>query len=161
MNLNGFKQRICPTSIMVLLFASCAFAQEKKVAITSKELFNEIFHMDSVLFRAYNSQNLEIFRSLFTDDVEWFQDNAGLIPYKTLFENVESNFKKENKLTRTLVNGSLDIHPIKDYGAIEIGSHQFRHFENGREEIGTFKFVLIWKKIDSLWKISRVISYDH
>lgn len=146
---------------MVLLFVNYAFAQEKKVAVTSRDLFTEIFHMDSVLFGAYNTQNLEKFKSLFTDDIEWFQDNAGLIPYKTLFENVESNFKKENKLSRTLVNGSLDIHPIKDYGAIEIGSHQFRHIEDGREEIATFKFVLIWKKIDSLWKISRVISYDH
>jgi hypothetical protein len=28
-------------------------------------------------------------------------------------------------------------------------------------EIGTFKFVMIWKNDNGNWKISRVISYDH
>ena len=69
--------------------------------------------------------------------------------------------KNENKLTRKLVKGSLEVHPIKDYGAIEIGVHEFRHVENGKEEIGTFKFLMIWHKKDNQWKISRVISYDH
>jgi hypothetical protein len=113
------------------------------------------------LFDAYNTQNLNKFKSLFTDDLEWYQDNGGVISYNTLFENIETNFKKEFKLTRQLVKGSLEVHPIKDYGAIEIGTHQFRHIENGKEEIGTFKFVMIWKKVNDLWKISRVISYDH
>lgn len=70
-------------------------------------------------------------------------------------------FKNENKLTRLLVKGSLEVHPIKDFGAIEIGIHQFRHIENGKEEIGTFKFLAIWKKINNEWKITRMISYDH
>ncbi len=161
MYLRKFKHSLLLAIITTLTFINCAIAQEKKVAPTTKELFKEIAHMDSVLFDAYNTQNLDKFKSLFTDDLEWFQDNGGLIPYKTLFEAVETNFKKEFKLTRQLVNGSLEVHPIKDYGAIEIGSHQFRHIENGQEEIATFKFLMIWKKIDTLWKISRVISYDH
>lgn len=117
--------------------------------------------MDSMLFNAYNTQDLGTFKSLFTEDLEWFQDNEGLIPVKTVFENVETNFKKEFKLTRQLVKGSLEVHPIKNYGAIEIGTHQFRHIENGKEEIGSFKFLMIWKKTGNSWEISRVISYDH
>jgi len=147
--------------ITIFYFHSFAYAQEKKVAETSHELYAEIAHMDSVMFDAFNTQNMPVFKSLFTTDLEWYQDNDGLILYETVFKNFETNFHREYKLTRTLVPGSLEVHPIKDFGAIEIGTHQFRHIENGKEEIGTFKFVMIWQKKDGNWKISRVISYDH
>ena len=138
-----------------------AVAQEKKVAPASTGLYREIEAMDKEMFDAFNTQDLQKFQSLFTDDLEWFQDNGGLIPYKTVFENFANTFKKDFKLTRELVKGSLEVHPIKDYGAIEIGVHQFRHIENGKEETGTFKFLMIWQKKDGQWKISRVVSYDH
>lgn len=156
---------IVPKLFIALLSPFICFnlliAQERKVAPTSQALFNEIAHMDSVMFNAFNAQQMEIFKPLFTEDLEWYQDNGGLIPYKTVFENFGNTFKKEFKLTRELVKESLEVHPIKDYGAIEIGIHRFRHIENGKEEVGTFKFVMIWRKQNGLWKISRVISYDH
>ena len=117
--------------------------------------------MDSVMFNAFNNQDFKTFKNLFTQDLEWFQDNDGLLPYKTVFKNFENTFKKEYKLTRELVKGSLEVYPIKNYGAIEIGEHQFKHIENGKEEIGTFKFVMIWKHENNQWKISRVISFGH
>ena len=147
--------------ILLICIAIPAFAQEKKVAITSGELFNEIKQMDSIMFQAFNTQNMEKFKAMFTEDLEWFQDNGGLIPYKTVFENFGNTFKNENKLSRELVKGSLEVYPIKDYGAIQIGRHQFKHVENGKLEIGTFKFLMIWQKKDKLWRISRVVSYDH
>ncbi|MBA2248951.1 MAG: nuclear transport factor 2 family protein [Chitinophagaceae bacterium] len=145
----------------IFIFIHSALAQEKKVAATSPELFVEIAKMDSILFDAFNTQNMVKFKSMFTTDLEWFQDNDGLVPYETVFKNFETTFKKEFKLTRQLVKGSLEVHPLKNYGAIEIGSHQFRHIENGKQEVGTFRFVMLWQKKDDTWKISRVISYDH
>jgi len=157
------------TSISKLIFIFIAAvvsvnlttAQEKKVAPTSQDLYHEIAAMDSTIFDAFNTQNMAKFRPMFTDDLEWFQDNDGLVSNKTVFENFGNTFKKELKLTRKLVKGSLEVHPLKGYGAIEIGIHQFRHIENGKEEVGTFKFLMIWQKKDGQWKISRVISYDH
>jgi len=151
----------CLSIFAFMLVMTNACAQEKKVAPTSKVLYDEIAAMDSILFTAYNTKNLEKMKSLFTEDVEWFQDNGGLAYYKTVFENFENIFKRPYTLTRQLVKGSLEVHPIKDYGAIEIGAHQFRHIENGKEETGTFKFLMIWKKTGKEWKISRVVSYDH
>lgn len=136
-------------------------AQEKKVAPTSTELFNEIYRMDSLMFDAFNRQDMEKFKPLFTEDLEWYQDNGGLIPYKVVFENFANTFKKDYKLTRQLLKETLEVHPIKDFGAIEIGTHQFRHVENGKEEVGTFKFLMIWQKKNNQWRISRVVSYDH
>ena len=147
--------------LISLLVTISVSAQEKKVAPTSLELYKEIERADSILFQAFNRQDMATFKAMFTKDLEWFQDNGGLIPYKTVFENFGNTFKNENKLSRVLVKESLEVHPLKDYGAIETGSHQFRHFENGKEEVGTFKFLMIWNKKDGQWKISRVVSYDH
>lgn len=146
---------------LILFFTMASLAQEKKVAPTTAELFTEIEQMDKLVFEAFNNRNMPVFKALFSEDLEWFQDNGGLLSYETVFKNFEIMFQKEYKLTRILVKGSLEVHPVKDYGAIEIGVHQFHHIENGKEEIGTFKFLMIWKKKEGQWKISRVISYDH
>ena len=133
----------------------------KKVTTTPKALYNKITAMDKIFFDAFNAKDMTKFKSLFTEDLEWFQDNGGLLSHDTVFANFEKMFKNENKLTRMLVKGSLEVYPIKDFGAIEVAKHQFRHMENGKEEVGTFKFVAIWKKIGNQWKVSRMISYDH
>ena len=144
-----------------LLFASASFGQEKKVAATPKDLQMEIAKMDSLLFGAYNAQNLEKLKTYFTEDLEWYQDNGGLLYLETVIQNFDGIFKRDYRLIRTLVKGSMEVHPIKDFGAIETGSHQFRHIENGKEEVGTFKFLMIWKQNNNGWQVSRVVSYDH
>ena len=160
-NIRSFFRYKILVTIALLFIQNIAFAQEKKVALTSNELYREIEHMDEIMFNAFNEKNFEKFKSLFTSDLEWFQDNGGLLNYATVFTNFSNMFKNENRLTRKLVKGTLEVHPIKDYGAIETGIHEFRHIENGKEEIGTFKFLMIWQKKDNQWKISRVVSYDH
>ena len=156
-----FKILIYSSIFIWIIGLNLALAQEKKVAPTSQELFNEIAAMDTVLFDAFNAKDMAKFKPLFDEDLEWYQDNGGKLSYETVFTNFDKMFQSENKPTRQLVKGSLEVHPIKNFGAIEIGIHQFRHIENGKEEIGTFKFMAIWKKENNQWKISRMISYDH
>jgi Domain of unknown function (DUF4440) len=146
---------------LTLFFLNSLMAQEKKVAPTTQELYNQIARADSIIFSHFNTQNFEPFKAMFTKDLEWFQDNDGLIPYEKVFSNFKVMFGRPNKLSRQLVKGSLEVHHIKKYGAIEIGVHQFTHMENGKEETGTFKFMMIWKNSNGQWKISRVISYGH
>lgn len=147
-------------SITLVLAFSCQ-AQEKKVAPTSQQLYNTIRTQDSLLFAAFNTQNLAEMKTYFSPTLEWFQDNGGLINYDTVFINFGQMYTRPYKLTRTLNEGSLEVHPIKDYGAIEIGTHQFKHIENGKLEIGTFKFLMIWKETNGKWQITKVVSYDH
>jgi hypothetical protein len=146
-------------TLLFLLVSSIAFAQSKKPAPTP--LYKEIAHLDSVLFNAFNKQDMPVFKGLFSENLEWYQDNGGLLSYETVFKTFGDNFKKENKLSRQLVKGSLEVYPIKDYGAIETGVHQFKHKENGKMVTGTFKFLIIWQKKDGQWEITRVVSYDH
>jgi hypothetical protein len=153
---------------MILLLAifiySNTLAQiqnEKKVATTQIELFNKVAQLDSSLFAAYNSKKLDLMKTYFTNDLEWYQDNGGLIDFEKVFKNFNSIFNRDYDLKRNLIKESLEVHPIEDYGAIEIGKHQFKYIENGKLEIGTFKFLMIWKNDNGNWKISRVVSYDH
>jgi ketosteroid isomerase-like protein len=140
-------------------------AQSKENSIADKVLFTEIAHMDSVLFEAYNAQNIDKMKTLFTEDLEWYQDNGGLLSYETVLGNFRAIFDRFKTLNtpirRDLVQGSLEVHPIKDYGAIHIGKHTFCHSENGKNDCGTFKFLMIWRKKEGTWKVSRVVSYDH
>ncbi len=156
-----FTKKFFSIFITTVFLLPDANAQEKKVAQTSQVLYSEIAHMDSVLFNYFNTQQFAPFKAMFTKDLEWFQDNDGLLLYKKVFDNFNMMFKRPNKLSRQLVSGTLEVHPVKTYGAIEIGVHQFKHMENGKEETGTFKFLMIWKKLNGQWKIARVVSYDH
>ena len=146
--------------LLVLLLCTCSgmVAQTKK---TSDTLYTKIEHLDSVLFNAFNSRDTAVFKKFFTDDLEFYHDKGGLTGYRETIGFMRSTAKNNNGLRRDLVPGSLEVYPIPNYGAMEMGAHKFCHLENGRLDCGTFKFVHIWKKIGDEWKITRVVSYGH
>ena len=118
--------------------------------------------MDSILFNSFNTRDVVKFATFFSDDLEFYHDKGGLTGYDqtmNFMKDVAGN--KNNDLKRELMKGSLEVYPIPGYGAMEIGIHSFCHLENGQQNCGTFKFVHIWQKKDGVWKISRVVSYDH
>ena len=117
--------------------------------------------MDSVLFNAYNAHDADAMQNYFTKDLEFYHDKGGLISFNKAIDGTKELFKQNNMIRRDAVEGSLEVYPIKDYGAIEVGSHRFCHDENGKQDCGTFKFVHVWKKENGDWKIARVVSYDH
>jgi hypothetical protein len=153
--------------ILALIVVGCSSSKENKsrnqkiYTPVSQELYVEIAHMDSVLFNAFNSRDITEFKTLFTDDLEFYHDKGGLTDYTFSIESLKRTAASNTDLKRELIPGSLEVYPVKDYGAIQIGSHRFCHTENDKPDCGTFKFVHIWKKKDGEWKISRVVSYDH
>ena len=153
--------------ILALLVLGCtssknnANSSHKSYKPVSQDLYAEIIHMDSVLFNAFNSRDTLTFKTLFTTDLEFYHDKGGLTDYTFSIESLKRTTASNTDLKRELIPGSLEVYPIKEYGAVQIGSHRFCHTENGKPDCGTFKFVHIWKKKDGQWKISRVASYDH
>jgi ketosteroid isomerase-like protein len=127
------------------------------------ELTGEIFRMDSLLFDAFNHQDLETMKTLFTTDLEFFHDKDGRGLYPKTIDNFRLMFERyrNSNITRELVPGSLQAYPIKDFGAIQLGEHRFCHTENGQPDCGNFQFVDIWKKDGDKWKICLVVSYGH
>jgi len=130
-------------------------------SVVSKDLYKEIAHMDSAVFNAFNNRNIDQFKNLFTEDLEFYHDQGGLTNYQHTVDFLKTTNSLNNGLKRELVKGTLEVYPIPGYGAMEIGEHTFCHMENGKQDCGTFKFVHIWKKTDGEWKITRVISYGH
>ncbi len=131
---------------------------------TSKDsLFDTIQMMDSIFFAAFNSCDTSKSKTLFTKDLEFYHDAGGLTNYDENLKSIRYRCNNKAKVRRELVKGSLEVYPIANYGAIEIGLHKFYYTEPGKVEQldGTFRFVHIWIHKDNEWKISRVISYDH
>ena len=60
------------TVFLMLLCFGQASAQEKKVAPTPPALYNEIARMDSIVFAAFNRQDMDSFKAMFTTDLEWY-----------------------------------------------------------------------------------------
>lgn len=125
------------------------------------QLRDTIASMDRKLFDVFNAHNAEALMALFTDDLEFFQDNDGLKDYQRCSRDFKALFASNTDIKRELVPESFEVYPIKDYGAIEIGTHRFCHKENGQIECASFKFVMIWRKSGESWKVSRVVSYGH
>lgn len=148
-------------SVLLLAGTVTANAQPGKNLPEGQDLYKEIARMDSVLFEAFNSRNLDKLKILFSEELEFFHDKGGLTGYQENMESFRELIGKNNDLRRELIAGSMEIYPVKNYGAIQTGQHRFCHTENGKQDCGTFKFVHIWQLKDGYWKLARVISYDH
>jgi uncharacterized protein (TIGR02246 family) len=125
------------------------------------ELDKAIASLDAALFDSYNRCDLQKFATFFTDDVEFYHDQGGVtLGKEKLTESVKNNIC--GKVTRELVPGTLQVHPMKGYGAVEMGVHRFHHpGHEDTESVGEAQFIHLWQYKDGAWKITRVISYDH
>lgn len=126
-----------------------------------QSLHVEIARADSLLFAAFNAGDLQRLKSYFAPDLEFYQDNEGLENYAQTMKDFQEMLHQPSRIRRELLPGSLEVYPIKNYGAIEVGSHRFCHEEKGRTECGTFKFVHVWRKTGKTWRLSRIVSYAH
>jgi ketosteroid isomerase-like protein len=160
--------RLLRTGFLFLILAALSISAqatdqqgENKKAVTSEELLETIARTDSAIFDAFNAHDVDRLMAMFTDDLEFYHDTGGLTDYKQTAEGFKKMFASTPDIRRDLVKGSLEVYPIKDHGAVEIGEHRFCHKENGKDDCGTFKFAMIWRKSGESWKISRVISYGH
>jgi len=116
---------------------------------------------DSALFAAFNQRDLTKLMLFFARDLEFYQDNEGVENYAQTKEDFAQMFRQPSPIRRELVPRSLEVFPIKNYGAMEVGRHRFCHAKGAKEDCGTFSFVHIWRRTDRGWQISRVVSYGH
>lgn len=129
----------------------------------SQALTATILQLDKEAFSAFNQcaapGQLEKHASYFAPDVEFYHDNGGVTwSREAMIKNTQAyvcgNFSRE------LIAGSARVYPIKDFGAIETGSHRFCQFASGKCE-GLADFTIVWRLQDQQWKITRVLSYGH
>jgi len=136
-----------------------ADAAGQPVAAAADPLFDTVASLDGELFGAYNDCDLKKFGSLVAKDVEFYHDRGGLMRSRQkLVDSVKKNIC--GSVHRQLVAGTLEVFPIKDFGAIETGDHRFCELATGRCD-GLAKFIHIWRNDNGTWQLTRVISYDH
>ena len=138
-------------------------AQAAPYTPKDQALYDTIQRMDGTMFDAFNRQDLATLKTVFAENVEFYNDGGGVSDYRTTMENFKTMFERNANtgLRRELVKGSLEVYSVPDFGAIEVGAHRFIHTENGKEEVATMKFVQVWQLKDGMWKATRVISLGH
>ncbi len=129
----------------------------------SDALTQTIATLDAEVFDAFNHcstpEQLQRHAGFFAPDVEFYHDTGGVTwSRQAMIENTGKYVC--GKFRRELVPGTLKVFPIKDFGAIEQGSHRFCQFSIGKCE-GLADFVIVWRHQDGVWKITRVLSYGH
>ncbi len=156
------KTSIASLLVIIAICASCASAQQHPPKTAeSTLLYDEISRLDTAMFKAFNAHQLEKVASYFDEGLEFYHDTGGLLTLADSLAGIKSMFDQNNGMRRDLVTGTLEVYPIKGYGAIEVGEHRFCHKENGKDDCGTFKFLHVWQKQEGGWKITRVVSYGH
>ena len=143
------------------LFFCLCLAAGRTLAADSPSLFEEISRADTELFDAFNACDLETTGAIFAQDLEFYHDTGGLTDYPQTMANVKDLCDRKLGLRRVLVEGSLEVYPMGDDGAIQVGKHTFCHLENGKNDCGTFGFTHVWRRTPEGWRLFRVVSYGH
>jgi len=149
-------------TITLISISSCTresvIKQSDKYKPDNQELYDTIVKLDSVFFEAYNNCNLIVQAELYSDSLEFYHDQGGLSTSKQdILDATKRNIC--GKVTRELVKGSIEVYPIKGFGAIEFGLHKFHNnTQTEKFPVKTGKFVMIWQHKNNQWKIKRVIS---
>ena len=144
--------------LLVLLFFYCAHARAQSGAIPDP-LFTTIQSLDAKLFDAYNHCDLNTLGAMVSDDLEFYHDQTGLSVGKAPFlAAIKQNIC--GKVQRELLPQTLEVYPLKGYGAVEIGVHRFHH-PGDPGNGGDAKFIMLWQNKDNAWRLTRVISYEH
>jgi hypothetical protein len=155
-------------SLFFVLAASNASATALPIAdagnsVNDESLFGTISTLDAQFFDAFNHcsspDQLKKHASYLNPNVEFYHDKGGVTWTRQDYiektrENVCGNFQ------RVLTAGTLQVFPIKGYGAIEEGHHTFCEFKS-RKCFGEAKFLIVWHHSSAGWEITRIFSYGH
>ena len=140
--------------------ADAAWHTSTPVAHAPDTLASTVADLDRKLFTAYNTCDLATLGNLVSADLEFYHDKTGLATGREVFLTAIKN-NICGKTERTLVPGSLEVHRLNTYGALEIGSHRFTHPNHPEIPTGDAKFAMLWHDTPTGWQLTRVISYDH
>jgi len=151
------------TALLLVLTAFSLQAQNKD------EITNTVLKLDSTFWTAYNTCNITVMANFFTTDVEFYHDKGGITKGIDALMNVSKKNLCNNpdfRLRREALKQTLHVFPLYSagniYGAILSGEHIFYIVEKGKEHPdGHANFTHLWLLKDGLWKMSRILSFDH
>lgn len=151
-------------SAIIASIPTCLFAQTTAgESSTTGPLFAELATMDSILFdAAFVTCDMGAIDTLLAQDIEFVHDKSGFQSGEQVrqsFRGLTGDCPRGRGTTRELVEGSLRVYPIANYGAIQMGSHRF--VTAGSPSVTVARFVHLWELKPGGWKLTRVLSFDH
>ena len=161
-----FKFIIALTTGILFNFAG----QSLQAQTTDEQLTQTILHLDSLFWKSYNDCNTAESGKYISKDVEFYHDKGGItLGMENLVASIKNNLcGNENlRVRREAVPGTVYVYPMKSsnviYGALISGEHYFYVTEKGKPEKreGLAKFTQLWILKDNVWKMTRILSFDH
>lgn len=155
----------------VLSVADAAAQTNKPAATAERQIFEELAERDKALFEAvFKTCDLPKLAEMVTEDFEFYHDRAGnnAKSGKEFVDLIRGACEKRKagadvRLRREVFENTLQIYPINNYGAIQMGVQHFYILGEGcKDQLAEVaKFTHLWKKENGVWKLARVLSYDH
>jgi hypothetical protein len=153
-----------------LLFLSiCLFINVSSAQTEDDGVTKTVLEKDGLFWTGYNTCNYDQMGEYVVADVEFYHDKGGVTLGKlALIDSIRKNLcSKPNFRTRREAAGNVKVYLLKDsnvtYGAIISGEHYFFNSYDSKPEKreGIAKFMSLWILKDNMWKMSRILSYDH
>jgi hypothetical protein len=148
--------------VLIIIHASAQTAADSVTAM--------ILHLDSGFWNAYNHCDTAAFKNYLEDDVEFYHDKGGAtMGAPALIQSLEKGLcsSVNYRLRREAVAGTVKVYVMQQnnetYGAIITGEHVFYVTQNGKPEFldGDANFTHLWLLKNNVWKMSRILSYNH
>ncbi|MBB4801315.1 CubicO group peptidase (beta-lactamase class C family) [Flavobacterium nitrogenifigens] len=151
-----------------------AISQEEK----SSELYKIIMSRDSLLFNVgFNTCDISVSESLCSDQLEFYHDKNGLSNKADFVKTMKSGLcasPSTYQSRRELIDESNKIYPLYKngvlYAALQTGIHYFHENKTNKGEpflkeneklVGKARFSHLWVLENNVWKLKRILSYDH
>jgi hypothetical protein len=156
----------------MLVFAAALTLASATVALpTGPELRKSVEAADARFFQLFFEEcDPSALARFLTDDFEMYHDKGGVVATSAAtfvagYAKTCADRQKPDswRSRRQLVQGTLVVDPVPDFGAIEEGDHIFfeRKGTGPEKEVGRAHFVQLWKRDGEQWKLARVFSYSH
>lgn len=144
--------------IVLLIFVCNPFALMfgQVYETDNQKLYDTIVYLDSIFFNAYNTCDMELQSELYSDNIEFYHDQGGLSTSKQdILTAIKNNIC--DKVVREKLKESIEVYPIANYGAVEIGLHRFHNKAEGNISDPS-KFIIFWQNVNGRWMVTKVVS---
>ena len=130
----------------------------------------DVRQFDTAYWDAYNKCDIEQLVSMNSADLEFYHDQGGLMVGQQQFASAMKNNicgNPQQRVRRAALADTVRVYPMRDkgqlYGAVISGEHQFYNQPKGGAEVlaGTARFTHMLVLKDGVWKVARVLSFDH
>lgn len=155
---------------VIIYFLPLLFTSHGNAQAPSTNWSSIILQKDSQFWKGYNACDTTRYEDFFTQNLEFYHDKGGITLGRDALRNSLKNNLCSNsnyRVRREEVPGTVKIFPLEKsgqiYGAILLGDHRFYVTETGKPERldGRAKFTHVWLLENGVWRMTRILSYDH